>query len=150
VPFCLVCFGIVIPFLKSSYKPQGALSTRLRRIDWVGSVLFVGSLTTFLLAISWGGSMYAWSSWRTIAPLFLGLGGLASWAAYSHWITDRPMIPFKILDNRTALISYFGNLVQGLCQFGILYYLPLYYQGVKGYSPVISGVALVSIFELNR
>lgn len=30
-----------------------------------------------------------------------------------------------------------------LKQFGILYYLPLYYQGVKGYSPIIAGVALV-------
>lgn len=31
----------------------------------------------------------------------------------------------------------------GIIQFGLLYYLPLYYQLSKGYSPLISGVALL-------
>lgn len=59
--------------------------------------------------------MFAWSSWKTILPLVLGVTGMGAWLAYSHWLTNRPMIPFRIMDNRTAVISYFGNLVQGLC-----------------------------------
>lgn len=55
LPFCAICFAIVIPFLKSSYEPQGTLAVRLRRIDWFGSVLFVSSLTVFLIAVSWVG-----------------------------------------------------------------------------------------------
>lgn len=69
------------------------------------------------------------------------------------------MISLQILDNRTSVISYFSNVVQGIAvshmanymavakvsqQFGVLFYLPLYFQGVKSYSPIISGVGLVS------
>lgn len=35
-------------------------------------------------------------------------------------------------------------------QFGILYYLPLYYQAVQGYSPIIAGVALVGFLKLKQ
>ena len=70
------------------------------------------------------------------------------------------MISLQILDNKTSVISYFSNVVQGIAvshvtrymymiaadvsqQFGVLFYLPLYFQGVKSYSPIISGVGLV-------
>lgn len=89
--------------------------------------------------------MYAWSSWHTAAPLGIGIAGLLFWVVYSIYFTRQPMIPLKIMRNRTAAISYLGNLIQGVAQFAMLFYLPLYYQAVLGYSATISGVALVSL-----
>jgi hypothetical protein len=59
--------------------------------------------------------MYSWGSWRTIVPLVVGVVVLFSWVMYSYsGITSNPMIPLVVLKDRTAAISYFGNLVHGL------------------------------------
>lgn len=90
--------------------------------------------------------MFQWSSWHTLVPLVVGVPGLVSWVIYEHHIPRSPIVPIDLLSNRTACAAYFGTVIHGLVQFALLYYLPLYYQAVKGYSPLISGVALVSPF----
>lgn len=39
--------------------------------------------------------------------------------------------------------GYLGTFIQGLLQFCLLYFLPLFYEGVKGYNTIDSGVALL-------
>lgn len=39
---------------------------KLKRVDWIGSLIFIGSATGFMMGISWGGVQYAWSSWHTV------------------------------------------------------------------------------------
>jgi len=85
--------------------------------------------------------MFAWGSWKTILPLVLGIVGLIAFGLYSELLSKNPIIPLRIITNRTAAINYFGMFIHGFVQFGITFYLPLYYQGVKGYSPLIAGVA---------
>lgn len=59
--------------------------------------------------------MYSWSSWRTLVPLLGGVLVLVGWAVYSYsGIISKPMIPLVVFNDRTAAISYFGNLVHGL------------------------------------
>lgn len=53
------------------------------------------------------------------------------------------MIPPVVSNDRTAGIGLFGTFIQGLIQSCLGYHLPLCYEGVKGYSPVIAGVALL-------
>lgn len=112
-------------------KPMASTMTQLKKIDWVGCILLSASLTLILMSISWvctlspvaklslhllqGGIMYSWGSWRTILPLVLGIVILFGWVVYSYsGIKSDPMIPLVVLNDRTAAISYFGNLVHGL------------------------------------
>lgn len=90
-----------------------------------------------------GGSLFAWSSWRTIVPLALGGTGLLVFVIYEAKVPSFPVIPLTVLYNQTAASAFLGTLVLGVVQFGLLYYLPLYYQVVKGYSPLFSGLALL-------
>jgi MFS family permease len=39
-------------------------------------------------------------------------------------------------------VTYFGTVVHGIILWSLLYYLPLYYQAVKGMSPIMTGVAV--------
>lgn len=87
--------------------------------------------------------MYAWSSYHTIVPLVIGAVGLIGWLFYEHYIPKSPILPLVLLKNRTNLAVFTGTLFMGIIQYGLLYYLPLYYQLSKGYSPLISGVALL-------
>ena len=48
----------------------------------------------------------------------------------------------SVVKPRTAAVTYFTTFVHGIILWSILYYLPLYYEAVKGYSPILAGVAL--------
>ena len=115
---------------------------KLRRVDWVGSVLFIGSTTSLLIPITWGGVSYAWSSWRTLFPLIVGIVGLVAFVAYEYFVATEPLIRLDIFSNRTAAAAYFQTLIHGVILWCLLYYEPLYYEAVKDMSPILTGVSL--------
>ncbi|KAJ5765774.1 hypothetical protein N7520_005333 [Penicillium odoratum] len=140
-PFIGVGAIFVLLFLNLKVLP-GSLIEKLRQIDYIGTVLFVGSLSSFLIPITWGGISYAWNSWHTLVPLIIGAAGLFVFAFYEYRFASDPIIPPKIFINRTATVSFIGSVLQGLILWCTLYYLPLYYEAVKEFSPILSGVAL--------
>jgi hypothetical protein len=101
------------------------------------------SATATLIAISWGGLMFAWSSYHTLVPLILGVAGLAVFVVWEQYFAKRPIIPMRIFNNRTAATVYWQSLICGLSIWACVYYLPLYFQAVKEYSTIISGVAIL-------
>ncbi len=86
--------------------------------------------------------MFAWSSFRTLVPLILGICGLFVFVMYEIYIAKIPLIPLRIFSNRTGAVNYIGTLFHGMVLWCLLYYLPLYYEAVKSYSPIITGVAV--------
>ncbi|KAL9129802.1 MAG: hypothetical protein Q9217_001839 [Psora testacea] len=140
-PFIGLAFPFVFFFLRLDFKAT-QLREQLRRIDWIGSILFVGSTTSFLIPISWGGVFYSWSSWRTLVPLFVGLAGLTSFIAYEVWVARETLIRFGVFRNRTAAAAYFETVLHGMILWCLLFYLPLYYEAVKDESPILAGVSL--------
>jgi MFS family permease len=141
LPFCGLGL-ILVPIFLKLYRVPVPLRQSLTKVDYVGCVLFVASLTSFLIPLTWGGVMYSWSSWHTLVPLILGIGGLVGFSVYEAMIASQPLIPVVIFNNRTVAVNYVGCILHGIILWSIVYYLPLYYEGVLGYSPVIAGVAV--------
>ena len=141
LPFCGLGF-LTLPFCLRLNHPPGGLASNILRFDWAGAILLTASTTSFLMPVSWGGVMFAWSSFRTLVPLVLGICGLFVFVMYETYVAKTPLIPLRIFCNRTAAVNYIGSLVHGIVLWCLLYYLPLYYEGVKAYSPVIVGVAV--------
>lgn len=52
------------------------------------------------------------------------------------------MMPANIFGNWTLRVTYIQTILHGIILWSILYYAPLYYEAVKGFSPIISGVAV--------
>jgi hypothetical protein len=98
-------------FLKLNFLPS-SLASKLRRVDWVGTVVFVGSTTSFLIPVTWGGVMYAWTSWRTLVPLVIGAVGLVGFVLWEIYGALEPLIRLSIFGNRSASISYFIDVSQ--------------------------------------
>ncbi|KAJ5762951.1 hypothetical protein N7533_001632 [Penicillium manginii] len=140
-PFIGIGTLFVILFLTLKLAPSSLLD-KLRRIDYTGTILFVGSLSSFLIPLTWGGVSYDWDSWHTLVPLLVGVAGLAAFIFYEYRYAVEPIIPPAIFVNRTASVSFLGSVLQGLIMWCALYYLPLYYEAVREYSPILSGVAL--------
>ncbi|KAL9619139.1 MAG: hypothetical protein Q9160_006228 [Pyrenula sp. 1 TL-2023] len=129
--------------------------------DWIGGCDYNTLLedrTAEGSNIGQGGVMFAWASWHTLVPLLLGTAGLLAFGFHernlSAHVSDseeelsfkshmQPIIRFSIFGNWTLRLLYILTLVHGVVLWGLLYFLPLYYEGVKGYTPIITGVAVL-------
>lgn len=95
------------------------------------------------LALAWGGSDYAWGS-VTILGLFFGsLVFLMTFVAWERRVGDAAMIPPSVV---CKLEVWSSSLYLGFLSAGMLicsYYLPIYFQAVKGVSALFSGVYML-------
>ncbi|KIM90095.1 hypothetical protein PILCRDRAFT_1464 [Piloderma croceum F 1598] len=123
--------------------PPSSFSEKLRRIDWIGNVIIMGSSTSFLLGLTWGGVRYEWSSAQVITPIVLGLVGILAFMVYEAKVPEEPTVPWRILGNRTTISGYLGTAFHGLVISASLFYLPVYFQACKGASPLRSGVDML-------
>ena len=89
-----------------------------------------------------GGVSYAWSSWRTLVPLILGTFGLVGFVLFEEYVATEPLIRTVVFKNRTAAVTYAGTFLQGMILWTLLYYLPLYFEAVKGQTPTLSGISV--------
>ena len=102
--------------------------------------------------------MFDWDSWHTLVPLFIGAAGIVAFGFYEYRLSSKafdsegrdlpgnniqPIIRFSIFNNWTLRLLYLQTLVHGMILWSLLYFLPLYYEGVKGYTPLIAGVAVL-------
>ena len=133
---------ILVPVTLRLALKQTKFAEQLRRVDWIGSVLFIGSTTSFLIPITWGGVSYAWDSWRTLVPLIIGIIGLIIFIVFEEYLAKEPLIRMDVFKNRTNAASYFETAIHGMILWCILYYLPLYYETVKGETPILAGISL--------
>lgn len=128
-------------FLKLEHKAI-SWQTKLRRVDWIGMALFIGSTTGILIPITWGGVQYPWDSWKTLAPLLVSTAGVMAFIVYQELIAPEPLIRTSVFKNITAAVTYLGAIIHGIILWSILYYLPFYYEAVKGFSPIMAGLGL--------
>ncbi|KAI9660131.1 MAG: hypothetical protein M1821_001483 [Bathelium mastoideum] len=141
LPFLGLGAFFIVAFLSLAFRVS-SFSQKLRRVDWAGLVLFIASTTGFLIPVTWGGITYAWDSWRTLVPLILCAVGLITFVIHEEFWATEPLIRTSVFKNRTAAVTYLQTFLHGIILWCVLYYLPLYYEAVKGYSPIVAGIAL--------
>lgn len=141
LPFIILGWIMVFLFLKLNIL-HATLASKLRRIDFVGTLLFVGGTTSFLLSLSWGGVLHPWVSVQTLVPILIGVASMILFVLYEAKLAKEPLIPPSLFNNTTANIAYLIDAWHGCILWCLLYYLPLYFEAVQGYRPIIAGVAL--------
>ncbi|KAF2016887.1 efflux pump protein [Aaosphaeria arxii CBS 175.79] len=110
-------------------------------LDLFGFVLFAPAALMFLLALQFGSEgTHDWGE-ATIIGLFCGAGVTAIvFIAWEWHMGDRAMIPGSMVRQRVVWSSATVNL----CLLGTMvtgaYYLPMYFQAVRGVGPSLSGV----------
>ncbi|KAI2843099.1 hypothetical protein CBS11350_5378 [Aspergillus niger] len=123
-----------------------AIVQKLKRIDWLGNGLLIASVVAILIALSFGGTTYSWSSWHVVVPLVLGLVGLlVAFPAIQATpkLCPEPTMPLRLFANRTSLAAFTLTFLHGMLLYWTIYFLPVYFQGVKSSSPIRSGVQLL-------
>ncbi|KAK0644201.1 major facilitator superfamily domain-containing protein [Cercophora newfieldiana] len=140
----LALLFVRIPERFEKKKPIEVLKNITKELDLVGFALFTPAMMMLLLGLQYGGSRFAWDS-PPIAGLFTGSGVLfAIWLAWDWYCEDEALIPFSMMSKR---VVWSGSLTQWCNMTGIFsasYFLPLYFQAIKGASPVMSGVYVMA------
>jgi hypothetical protein len=140
LPIVGVGFAGLALFLRLKLRKR-ARSEKLKELDPLGSFLFITSTTSFLIPVTWGGVQYAWSSWHTLVPLILGFFGIIAFCVFEGTTKQVTLIPLYVFLNPSTSLVYMGSFFHGLVLWSLVYYMPEYFQAVKGYSPIVSGVA---------
>ncbi|EFA77096.1 major facilitator superfamily protein [Heterostelium album PN500] len=122
----------VIPFRKG-----------IKRVDFIGTLTSVTCIIGFLLALSWGGQVYSWTS-PIMIGLFVGTAVfLGVFILNEAKFTNDPIIPLELFTNRNYVLSILTSFFLGFIMFGVIYYIPLYFQIVIGKSATVSGLQLL-------
>lgn len=109
-------------------------------IPRLGTVLALGSIISILLALQWGGLTHAWNS-SVIIGLLIGFGLLViAFSMVQVYQGDKATIPPRLLKNRTLWSASIVNFCIGAGYFMLAYFIPFYFQSVKGSSAIRSGV----------
>jgi MFS family permease len=129
-----------IPEQRKKTVTRSTIIPTLRKLDFPGFALFAPAVIMCLLALEWGGHKYPWIS-ATIIGLFCGAFGMfCVFLAWEHHKGDTAMISLQMFRKR---VVYLGCSTL-FFQFGTLlvlsYYLPIWFQVIKGASPEMSGV----------
>ncbi|KAK9413599.1 putative Major facilitator superfamily domain-containing protein [Seiridium unicorne] len=73
----------------------------------------------------------------------LGCIGLTGVAIYERYICQSPMIQRSVFPDWTGISGHIGALLHGITLWLLVYYICLFYQSVRGYTPFETGVALL-------
>lgn len=96
-----------------------------------------------MLALQYGGNQYSWKS-STVIGLFCGAAAtFILFLVWEHHEGDAAMIPLSMVAKRTVWSScVVMGFVMSMTSCAS-YYLPIYFQAVKGASPTLSGVYML-------
>jgi hypothetical protein len=122
----VVIVVIGIWFFLTLRKDTTSLKEKLKRIDVLGVVVFVGSSTSFLFGLTAGGVLYPWKSANVIAPLIIGIFGMVGFWFIEEYVAKEPMMPMRVFKERTAFAGYVGTWAHGIILWGLIYYALLW------------------------
>lgn len=132
---------VVLFFCLPAGKSQSELTLRQRvsELDPIGTICFVASLTCLFLALSWAGSRYTWNS-PVVIGLLVSFSVLLVIFGLVQWLKgESATLPPRILCNRSVLSGFVFTLFTNSATMVVLYYLPTYFQVVRGSTAAQSG-----------
>ncbi|KAI4959464.1 hypothetical protein J4E86_003186 [Alternaria arbusti] len=113
-PFCAIGFAVAILFVRLDAVAKLTFQEKLKRVDWLGAVLFIGSMTSLLIGISWGGIQHPWDSVATLAPIIAGMTGIVAFFLWQWYRKEHTLLPLAVFGSWSAIAAFYNALINGL------------------------------------
>ncbi|OQE39325.1 hypothetical protein PENCOP_c007G07256 [Penicillium coprophilum] len=136
---------LAVLFFMPLRKVTGDWKIKLKAIDFFGALLALGGTSVLLLGLTWGGGEYEWNSVHVIATMAIGFTISVAFVVWQWKGAAIPLVPMHIFRGRIvngACLTMFINGWNFLVQ---VYYVPIFYQLVFGYSTVKAAAMLLPI-----
>ncbi|MEV6601413.1 MDR family MFS transporter [Actinoplanes sp. NPDC051346] len=114
------------------------------KIDYAGATLIAAGVSILLIWVSFVGHSFDWLSWQTFAMVGAGLVLLAI-AVRVESRAAEPVVPLKIVTQRTTALAILASLSVGMAIFGGAVFLGQYFQVGRGYSPTEAGLLTIPL-----
>ncbi|KAI1614547.1 DNA repair protein RAD50 [Exophiala viscosa] len=143
LPLGAITLVVIFFFFQSpnrAAETKMSWKTRAYQLDLGGTGLFIVDIVCCLLALQWGGSTYPWSDWRII--LCLTLFGVLTvlFIILQFYMGDFATVPVRIIRQRNVAASAWFVFTLGGAFFLLVYWLPIWFQAIKGATAFKSGI----------
>jgi MFS family permease len=134
---------IIVFFLESPayhQPPKVSFMHKMSQMDFTGVTLCIGFFICYVLALQWGGVEKAWND-STVIGTFVGFAILAILFVLNEWwLGERASVVPRIMKHRRVLWCNVVVTLNSAGFFVLIYYLPIYFQSVRGTSAIGSAV----------
>ncbi len=114
------------------------------KIDYLGAILLALTASLPMIWVTFAGNDFGWWSWQTAA--FLGSTALLLVATIIWELkTPEPLVPLRLLANRTAILVIVASVAVGIGMFGGTTFLGQYFQLARGYNPTHAGLMTIPL-----
>lgn len=125
------------------------MKQKLKELDFLGATFLISGIVSLLLALQWGGISLPWSNSK-VWGCFLGFGILISIFLYIQFrLGDKATIPPRILKQRTIAATAAILAMLSMCLFTHIYFLPFWFQAVRGATAEQSGIRTIPYLVSN-
>ncbi|MET9031161.1 MFS transporter [Nocardia sp. NPDC004168] len=136
VPLAVVAALLAFPLI----SPDAALD-RGRHFDLPGALTATLGVTLLVFALVQGPE-FGWLSAPILSSVLVAAVLIASFVVIEHRSVD-PLLPLRLFGNRSLSTSVMITFLFTATFGSLLYFLALFFQNVRGYSPMESGVAFL-------
>jgi EmrB/QacA subfamily drug resistance transporter len=116
--------------------------TARRRFDLSGAVTVTVGLVVLVYGIVQT-DKYGWGSTRTIVTLAIGLALIALFLVIEGRLAKAPLVPLRVFGSRQLSAANVVMFLLGASSFAMWYFVSLYLQEVRGFSPIGTGLAFL-------
>ncbi|OTA84961.1 hypothetical protein M434DRAFT_165979 [Hypoxylon sp. CO27-5] len=142
IAMLVIAFLLHVPDRKTT---KISTKAKLAQLDALGTALLIPGVVCLLLALEWGGLTYPWSNGRIVALLTLGIALFIGFTAVQVLMPKTATIPPRIFNQRSILAGNWATICIGGHMMVFVYFLPIWFQAIKGASAVDSGIRLLPI-----
>ncbi|PYI03007.1 MFS general substrate transporter [Aspergillus sclerotiicarbonarius CBS 121057] len=123
-----------------SVKSNSGIKDQLSQFDIPGTCVFLPGIICVLLALQWGGTTYAWNNGRIIALLVLFGVLISIFIVLQMLEKEKATVPPRLIKNRNVWGAALFSFCVGGSFFVFIYYLPIWFQAIKGVSATKFGI----------
>ncbi|BCW43813.1 MFS transporter [Arthrobacter sp. StoSoilB5] len=145
---CVPLAVIALILLQVTLKIQHI--KRPAKIDWLGSILLTSGVSLLLIWVSFAGNpnYYDWFSWQSALMVGGGVALLALLVLVETKVAQ-PIIPLKIISERTTALAIIASIAVGIAMFGSSTFLGQYFQVARGATPTEAGLLTLPMIAGN-
>ncbi|KAJ5682720.1 hypothetical protein N7462_005885 [Penicillium macrosclerotiorum] len=142
---CMAVMWICLPL-----KPvTGSWAEKMKKIDWLGLLTAIAGVLFLLIPINSGGSIWPWHSALVISMLVVGGFFFILFAVIEKRVAKIPMIPLRLFAEIPTAVIYFQSALYNAVWQVDMYFLPIYFQDVRGYSPLRSAALILPLLLMQ-